>query len=432
MTDGIFTEDFKALPYWWEATPRPDDADTDLPAKADMLIIGSGYTGLCAALETARAGRQTLVIDAEDAGWGCSTRNGGMVSAGIKPNFEELAVRHGEAVARAILSDGKAALSWIGDFVRTEGIDCDYVVSGEFFGAFTPRQLDILVADLSRQPPDLAEAWHKVPKSEQHREIDTEAYHGGVVFDDCGSIDPAKYHQGLLDRVIAAEARIVSHCPAIAIERDGDGFTVRTGKGIVRARDVVIATNGYTGAATPWQRRRVIPIGSYIIATEPLPKALMDRLLPTARTMSDTRKVVYYYRPSPDRSRIVFGGRVSSRETDPLKSAPLLRRDLIALFPDLADVRISHSWMGYVAYTFDHLAHLGRHDGVHYALGYCGSGIAMSSYLGTRIGQQVLGQAEGRTGFDGIGFSTRPFYTGNPWFMPAIVAYYRWRDRLAR
>ncbi len=432
MTDSIFTEDFKAQPYWWDATPRPAAAAANLPAKADVLIIGSGYTGLCAALETARAGRHTVVIDAQDTGWGCSTRNGGMVSPGIKPGFEALAARHGEAVARAILSEGNAALSWIGEFVGSEGIDCDYVVSGEFFGAFTPRQLDALVADLSRQPPDLAEAWHKVPKSEQHREIDTDAYHGGVVFDSCGSIDPAKYHQGLLTRVIAAEAHVIAHCPAIAIERDGAGFAVRTGKGVVKARDVVIATNGYTGPATPWLRRRVIPIGSYIIATEPLPKPLMDRLLPTARTMSDTRKVVYYYRPSPDRTRIIFGGRVSSRETDPLKSAPLLRRDMIALFPDLADVKISRSWMGFVAYTFDHLAHMDRHDGIHYALGYCGSGIAVASYLGTRIGQQVLGRPEGQTAFDGIGFATRPFYTGNPWFMPAAVAYYRWRDRLAR
>jgi glycine/D-amino acid oxidase-like deaminating enzyme len=106
----------------------------------------------------------------------------------------------------------------------------------------------------------------------------------------------------------------------------------------------------------------------------------------------------------------------------------LLRRDLAAIFPELADVRVSHSWMGFVAYTFDTLAHVGCHENVHYAMGYCGSGVSMSGYLGMRVAQQILGKKEGRTAFDGIGFPTRPFYTGRPWFLSASVAYFRWRD----
>jgi glycine/D-amino acid oxidase-like deaminating enzyme len=199
----------------------------------------------------------------------------------------------------------------------------------------------------------------------------------------------------------------------------------------VRARDVIVATNGYTGTLTPWLRRRVIPIGSYIIATEPLDPEVMDRLFPTQKVVSDTRKVVYYYRPSPDRTRIVFGGRVTSGETSPLRSGGMLRADLIGIFPELKDVRISHSWMGFVAYTFDELSHIGKHDGVHYAMGYCGSGVGMASYLGTRIGQQVLGLEEGRTALDGFRFQTRPLYSGKPWFLPMAVAYYRWRDGAA-
>lgn len=195
---------------------------------------------------------------------------------------------------------------------------------------------------------------------------------------------------------------------------------------------MIVASNGYTGNATPWQRRRIVPIGSYIIATEPLEADLMNRLMPTDRVVSDTRKVVYYYRPSPDRTRILFGGRVSARETDPRVSGPRLQADLAGLFPELAHTRISHSWAGFVAYTFDTLAHVGRHDGIHYAMGYCGSGVSMASYLGMRIGQQVLGLREGGTAFDDLAFPTRPFYTGNPWFLGAFVTYYRWRDRLGR
>ncbi len=191
---------------------------------------------------------------------------------------------------------------------------------------------------------------------------------------------------------------------------------------------MVVATNGYTGRLTPWLRRRVIPIGSYIIATEPIEPDLMARLMPRNRVVGDTRKVVYYYRASPDRRRILFGGRVSHGETDPRRTAPRLHADMAQLFPELAPVRISHSWVGFVAYTFDALAHIGRHDGIYYAMGYCGSGVSMAGYLGMRVGQKVLARGQGQTGFDDVVFATRPFYGGNPWFLSPMVAYYRWCD----
>jgi glycine/D-amino acid oxidase-like deaminating enzyme len=153
---------------------------------------------------------------------------------------------------------------------------------------------------------------------------------------------------------------------------------------------------------------------------------------PNNRIVSDSRKVVYYYRASPDRRRILFGGRVSLDETDTRISGRKLLAELVRLFPELAPVRISHSWVGTVAYTFDTLAHVGRHAGVYYAMGYCGSGVSMAAYLGMRIGQQVLGRPEGATGFDLLPFPTVPLYTGKPWFLTASLAYYRWRDGLSR
>jgi glycine/D-amino acid oxidase-like deaminating enzyme len=200
----------------------------------------------------------------------------------------------------------------------------------------------------------------------------------------------------------------------------------------VRAGDVVVATNGYTGAISPWLRRRVIPIGSYMIATEPIEPDLMDRLMPKNRIVGDTRKLVYYYRASPDRRRILFGGRVSHNETDPVRTAPILHADLVQIFPELAQIRISHSWMGFVAYTFNTLAHIGKHEGIYYAMGYCGSGVSMASYLGMRLGQKVLGISEAQTAFDEVTFHTRPLYTGNPWFLSTMVRYYRWCDRRNR
>ena len=424
----LFTPDAKLSPYWWDHVPRPEPAEAAWPAAVDVLVVGSGYTGLHAALQTARAGRHTMVVDAEDLGYGCSTRNGGQVSTSIKPGFALLARRHGEERAREILLEGRRSLAWLGDFIAEEGIECDWGIVGRFHAAHNAREFELLAHAATHQPPGLEVPADIVPRAEQRRELGSDAYWGGVVYTRHASVDPARYHQGLLERVQAAGALLVPRCPATRIERDGPHFVVHTARGTVRARDVVVATNGYTGTLTPWLRRRVIPIGSYIIATEPLPHEQMDRLMPTNRIVSDTRKVVYYYRASPDRRRILFGGRVSTDETDPRVSGPLLHADLVALFPELRSVRLSHSWCGFVAYTFDELMHIGRHDGIHYAMGYCGSGVGMGSYLGMRLGQQVLGLAEGRTAFDGLAFQTRPLYTGKPWFLAPSIRYYRWRD----
>jgi len=428
MSDSVFAADLKLAPYWWDHTPRPDLPTVALPPRTDVLVVGSGYTGLNAALVTARGGRETLVIDAEDAGFGCSTRNGGQISTSIKPTYEKLAARHGADRAFRIKREGFQSREWVEELARRERIDCDFEVNGRFHGAHNPAQYEALARQLANQPKGLEVPYHMVPRAEQHRELGTDAYHGGAVFEHHAGVDPGRLHQGLLERVRETGTVVAPHTRATGIARDGQGFRVTTSRGTVAARDVVVATNGYTEGVTPWLRRRVIPIGSYIIATEELPPALIARLFPKRRVLGDTRRLVYYYRVSPDGKRVLFGGRVSLSETDPKVSGPLLRAELVRLFPELGAYRISHSWAGFVAYTFDELMHCGRHDGIHYAMGYCGSGVGMANYLGMRLGQQVLGLAEGRTAFDDLPFPTRPFYTGNPWFLAPSIRYYRWLD----
>ena len=244
------------------------------------------------------------------------------------------------------------------------------------------------------------------------------------------SLDPGRYHTGLVAIAERAGVAIRSHTPVQEISRTVDGFSLRVPDGIVRAGQVVIATNGYTGALTPRLRRRVIPIGSYVIATEEIPSEIMARLMPQDRIYSDTRKLVYYYRASPDRRRILFGGRVSLGETDPRKSGPKLLAELRRLFPALAATRIQNSWVGFVGYTFDTLAHTGCDNGLHWAMGYCGSGVGMAGYLGMRVGQRVAGLRDEASAFDRIPFPTRPFYEGRPWFLAPSVLVYRVRDRL--
>jgi glycine/D-amino acid oxidase-like deaminating enzyme len=431
MADDLFTPDFKNQPYWWEASPQPVLPPIAPPATCEVAIVGSGYTGLSAAIELARGGRHTVVLDAEDAGWGCSSRNGGQVSTSIKPGFDELSERHGKDIAFRIRREGINALAWIEDFITREKIGCDWAKVGRFHGAHNSAAFEKAAHDATHQAQGLEIEAHVVPRAEQRREIGSDRYHGGIVFPTHASLHPGKYHRAMLALAQSAGATIVGRCPVQSIQRDGNNFRLTTTRGSMQARDVVVATNGYTGPLTPWLRRRVIPIGSYIIATEPLDLALTARLVPNNRVLSDTRKLVFYYRLSEDRRRILFGGRVALKETDPRVSAPRLHAHLTDIFPELASTKISHSWMGFVAYTFDTLPHLGRqNDGVYYCMGYCGSGISLASYFGARLGQQILGRAEGRTALDNIAFGTRPFYTGDPWFLSIAIAYYKVRDRL--
>ena len=430
QNDHIWGQGWQDTSFWLDGLPAPEVQDDTLPASVDVLIVGSGYTGLNAALETARGGRSTLVLDAAPLGHGCSTRNGGQISTSIKPSLAKLTAKYGIQRARAIRQEGANSLEWIEDRVQSEGIDCDFRRVGRFHAAHTPKSYEDLVREAEQLTREEGIETHAVPRADQRSELGTDVYHGGVVFPRHASLNPGRYHRGLLEAARRSGVQAVGDCEVTHIKRVGEGFEVTTARGVVRARDVIAATNGYSGTLLPWLRRRIIPIGSYVIATEPLPRDLVDRLFPKDRIASDTCKVVYYFRASSDRTRIVFGGRVSANETDPAISGPRLYRDMCRIFPELRDYRIAHSWMGTVAYSFDELAHTGVHDGIHYAMGYCGSGVSMASYLGMRLGQKVLGLKEGRTALDELPFPTRPLYTGKPWFLPPVVAWYRWRDGL--
>ncbi len=419
----------KQAPYWHDQLGAMPELSAQVPQSVDVLIVGSGFTGMSAAIETARGGRSTLVLDSHDPGFGCSTRNGGQISTSVKPSLDKLAATYGMDKARRIRGEGDSALRWIGDFVTREGLDCDFRRVGRFHAAHAPAQYETLVreAETLRQQEGIES--FAVPRDEQRSQLGTDAYFGGVLFSDHCSIHPGKFHRGLLDLALRAGVQVVGHCAVTQIERNGAGFRVTSAQGVIEARDVIVATNGYTTGLTPWLQRRVIPIGSYIIVTEPLPEATIDMLFPGDRIASDTCKVVYYYRATPDRRRVLFGGRVSAKETTALSSAEKLRQDMCRIFPELSDVGLSHAWSGTVAYTFDEMAHTGVHDGVHYAMGYCGSGVSMAPYLGMRAGQKVLGLKEGETAFDDLPFPTRPLYRGKPWFLPAAVAWYRWKDQ---
>ncbi|MBC6438871.1 MAG: FAD-binding oxidoreductase [Rhodospirillales bacterium] len=419
----------KLTPYWWDDAPRPTIDNRPLPETADVAIVGAGYTGLNAARVLARAGRSVVVLEAEDAAWGCSARNGGQISSGVKPGVSDLESQFGREGGRAVLQEGLNSLNFTVDLVKQEKIDCDLKQNGRFIGAHRPNRYDSMAENFETLNKVVPFEWHMVPRNDMHRELGTEAYHGGAVLPHHAVLHPAKFANGLTVLALRAGARIETHTPVLGLDPAKGGTSVVTTRGKVLARDVIVATNGYTSRLTPGLRRRVIPIGSYIITTEPVAPDVMKKIMPQQRALSDSRKMIYYYRSSPDHTRIVFGGRVALKETDPEVNAPRLHKVMTGIFPELAETRISHSWMGFVAYTFDHLPHIGRRDGVWFSMGYCGSGVAWASYMGHKLAHKVLGNPEGATAFDNARFPTRPFYTGDPWFLGAAVACYRAMDK---
>ncbi|EEE44562.1 NAD(P)/FAD-dependent oxidoreductase [Roseibium alexandrii] len=429
MGSDVFAADYKTTPYWQDIAPKVSLPKQELPDEIEVLIIGAGYTGLNAALQTASDGLGTLVIDAEHPGWGCSLRNGGQLSTSLKPSFSALSGRYGDELATALCQEGQASLDYMHQ-LSADGLDMGLKEVGRFHGAHKPHLYDKLAKEAETGHPVWKPDAFMVSKEDMASELRTEAYHGGIVFPHHCSADVSKYHPALLKRVLETGAHVIGNCRALSLDRTGSGFKILTDRGEIRAGKVILATNGYSGPLSPWHQRRVIPIGSYVIATEELPTDLVDRLFPTDRILSDTRKLVYYYRLSPDRKRVLFGGRVSLSETDPRNSAVKLHQEMCALFPELRPFKVSHGWMGFVGYTFDTLAHCGEDKGLFYANGYCGSGVGMASYLGMRIGRKAAGRETTPSAFEMIPNPTRPFYTGNPWFLAPSVMVYRIRDRL--
>ncbi len=434
MPHNIFHPDFKTAPYWWEAY-RPSAGElVEVPRRARVAIVGGGYAGLSAALELSKHGVDAVVLEKGALGEGASTRNGGAVSGGVNigKGFSGKAAAVDPARAADMLSDGYDAFALVERLIAEEGIDCFWQKRGRFQGAWTPKHFAYQQSRLASLNDSAQSGACMVPRERQREEIASDYYYGGMVAERSASLHPALYYKGLLD---ACRRRGIAVCADAAvggIVRGGVGWRVTTSRGAVEAGDVVIATNGYTGELTPSLRRRIVPIASHIIATEELPADLAASLVPKGRTLSDTKRVLCYYRMSPDGRRMVFGGRARFTQADPLLCARVLYTYITERFPQLRGVRVTHGWTGNTAFTLDALPHMGEDGGLHYALGCNGSGIAMMTYLGYQTARKIARAANYACAFDSVEFPGHALYNGNPWFLPMIGSYYRLRDRLDR
>jgi glycine/D-amino acid oxidase-like deaminating enzyme len=422
--------DYERRPYWHSTMPAlVDRSGRALPDTADAVVVGGGYTGVAAARKLALQGARTVLIEANTLGWGASTRNGGIAHPGFKWGPAALVKRHGAELARALYAESVEATDLVAGLVRDQGIDAELRFNGYMELAWA--------ASHARDFPGEAAAFaafgspaRAIPRKRLTEEIGTTAYHGGLAIDAGGVLHPAKWFAALVGLAERAGAELHEGIRATSIRRQADGrFVVETKRGAILARDVLVATNGYTDGVAPALRRRIIPIGSYIIATEPLPEDLARELSPTGRAYFDTRNFLSYWHVTADR-RMLFGGRVSFFPTTVDRTARLLYRRMLDVHPQLAGYRIAYSWGGKVGLTMDRMPHIGRSAGVMYAMGYSGTGLVMSNWLGTRAAEWMGGGAPPALAKLRFPIVPAPF-EGRPWFLPVVGELFRAQDRLA-
>ena len=431
MNDTVITEDFKTTPYWWDGAPLRKLVSPGVPRSVDVAIVGSGYTGLSAALTLARAGRSVHVFDAEQTGYGASTRNAGFVGSQLWSKLSPLVDRYGTERACALAREALQAHQHLVNFIEHEQIACHFTYCGRFIGAHSPASYETLGRESDLLRRHLCVDTELVTRASQQTEIGSDHFHGGLVLPLSGALHPGEYHSGLLDRALSAGVTIHSATPVTGIKPvTPERFEIDTPLGVVNARHAIVATNGYTGRATPWLQRRLIPIHAGLGVSEPLDPALIRAVLPSGRTFIDTRRNPISIRLMPDAKRLQFTAARGLFVDDHVAKAREVREQVAKVVPALSAVRFSHYWTGQMGFTFDKLPHIGAKEGVLYAAGYCGVGMPMSTWLGHKLALRVLGDVDAATAFDHRNFPTRPFYRGRTWFLPPLIGWYALRDAL--
>jgi len=424
----------KEKAFWLDTVDIPAPTPREFPQGVDVAVIGAGFTGLSASRTLARSGAKVAVFDSQTVGWGASSRNGGMVLTGLKLPAATLIARYGKEATARMYAASLESIDLVEKLVREENIACDFSRTGHLEIACKPRHFD----DFRRSAEIIARYFgHQqrlIPKDQLQSEVGSAIYHGGLVDDASAGLNPARFVAGLARAGEGAGAAIFERSHVDEIQREGaQGWKIATARGTLRAKNVLVATSGYTSRVTPALQKKIIPIGSYIIVTEILPEKLAAELSPRNRMIYDSKNYLYYYRLTPDR-RMLFGGRAAffpETSSTIRLSAEILRRGMLTVYPQLREAKIEYVWGGTLDFAFDIMPHAGQLDGLHFSLGYAGHGVGMSTYLGDKIAQSILSGRD-ENPFAAISFPGAPLnlYNGRPWFLPAAGLWYKLLDWL--
>lgn len=423
----------KPIPYWLDTAPSaPDRTALALDGRTDVAIVGAGLTGLSAAVHLARRGAQVTVLEQDTVGWGASGRNGGMATTGLAIGFLTAVARYGLPTAKASFLAYNDAIDTVEKMITEEGIDCDFERNGKLNLACRPSHYERLARTHEALHDLIGYETKLIPKGDIRSEIGSDYYYGGMADPQGAGLHVGKFVRGLADAAERLGVRILEKAPVTKVRRiSGQLHDVTTPVGTLRADQVLFASGAYTGSSFRWLRNRIVPVGSFIIVTEPLDQDVVDQLMPTRRMASDTKNILYYFRITPD-NRLLFGGRarfaMSSPESD-LKSGRILRKGMLSVFPQLEDARIDYCWGGLVDLSMDQMVHAGEHEGLFYSACYSGHGVQMATHMGSRMADVMDGKPEANI-WRGMNFPRVPGHFGPPWFLPFAGAYYRALDAI--
>ncbi|HET8967518.1 MAG TPA: FAD-binding oxidoreductase [Candidatus Acidoferrum sp.] len=421
--------------FWLTTVEAQPVAVRELPECVDVAVIGAGLTGLSAARTLAEGGARVAVLEAENIGWGASCRNGGMILSGLKLGIPTLMKRYGREATQRMYAASLESIDCVEEIVREEGIACDFARCGHLEVACKAKHFEEFRRGAETIEREFGHRMRIVEKKDLPNEIGSTVYHGGMVDEVSAGVNPARYVAGLGCAATKAGAEIHEKTRVTGLERasrEGEnGWKLTTSRGAVWAKDVLVATSGYTSEVTPGLQKKIIPIGSFIIVTDLLRRELARELSPRGRMIYDSKNYLYYYRLTPDR-RMLFGGRAAffpENESTVRESARILREGMVSVYPQLRGVRVEFVWGGTLDFAFDIMPHAGRMDGIYFSLGYAGHGVAMATLLGKKMAEAIL-TGRDENPFAGIAFPGAPLgmYSGKPWFLPLAGAWYKFLD----
>jgi len=421
----------KFEPYWLDTTPAFDkSAGGTIERRADVAVIGGGFTGLSAALALAKKGASVVVLESNRVVGEASGRNGGHCNNGLSLDFGHVVDRLGFERARDLYLAYDAAVDTVERTIAEEKIACDFRRGGKIKLAAKPDHFKAMARSHELLLRDVDSEIDLVSDADIAAEIGSKQFHGGLIQRKSAQMHMGQFGVGLAEAAVRSGARIYEHAAVTGLQRSSGRHRITTQRGTIEAAQALVATGPSSKGPFSYFRRRIIPVGSFVTATEPLTETLADSIMPRYRTATTSRAIGHYFRRTSD-NRLLFGGRArftlpSRRAT--LNSGRILQQSMRTMFPQLESVRLDYCWSGLVDMTADRMPRAGEHSGLFYCMGYSGHGTQMSVHMG-RLMAEIMNGNKGANPLHDLKWAAIPGHFGPPWFMPILGAYYRFKDR---